>query len=145
MNIAELQQTIVDTLRARLPALATVDFWQEQMTPETLRTSLAAQRLPGAFVALAGYRSDPSRFANFDDCQHTITWVAFVVIPGRKGEAPPLGLLQDITDLVRVEGFGLQGPELPTLDRAEYLFGFDGGRDWVSVYAVRWTLKVWLR
>ena len=141
MNIAELQQTIVDTLKASLPGLATVDFWQEQMTPETLRTSLAAQRLPGAFVALAGYQSEPSRYCNYDDAMHSVTWVAFVVLPCRKNEAPPLGLLQDFTNLVRVEDFGLKGPELPKLDRAEYLFGFDGGRDWVSVYAVRWTLK----
>jgi len=75
---------------------------------------------------------------------YSMTYVAFLVVPGRKGEVPPLNLLQKVAALVVEETYGVCPSALPVLNQADYIFGFDGGSDWVSVYGVRWVLGAYL-
>ena len=142
VTVAAVLSNLVEALRTGLPELLEVETLKGQLGPEELKGRLA--KLPAAYVTLAGMKLEESRYAN-EDGPVSLTLVAFLAAPARKDSLEPVDLLHKMVSLVGTTDAAYAGTGAKiTFDRAENLGGTDAGRDWIYLYALRWSVTRWL-
>lgn len=138
-NVSDILEGFVSAFREGVPELKEVDTLRGQLDPDKLVERLA--KLPAAFVALAGMRPSKAGFRPQGVAgPYALVLTAFLVIPGRKDQPEPVSLVGKVANLVSTLGFSFMTQQ-PEFEGMENLVGVDGGRDWIYLYAIRWSVS----
>ncbi|CAK0742110.1 hypothetical protein CCP1ISM_140011 [Azospirillaceae bacterium] len=139
-TVAGVMGSLLAAIRAGVPELLEVETVKGQLDPEELKGRLA--KLPAAYIALAGMKDGARQRVGRTDKSYLLTFALFLVVPARKDGPEPLPLLQKVADLVGGSAAAYAGPgSQTTFDHMDNLLGADAGRDWIYLYALRWSVS----
>jgi hypothetical protein len=136
-TVAEIMDGLIETIRAGVPELQEVDALKGYLDPEKLPERLA--KLPAAYLTVAGMTTEPNLYVNSPPLLK-LTLVAFLIIPARKDAPEPLSLWHKVVDLVGNDAPYAERGARVKFDHAENLACTDAGRDWIYLYALRWSV-----